>query len=120
MITIIGMLVALLLPAVQAVRENARQTQCMNNSSKSRLATVAHDTSKGEFPGYSQFIKRERTECAIIDYDGVDEKFIVDAKTHGHRTSKMFPPSVGRRFCCRGLNGQDIWDQIMQPPVDGS
>ncbi|HEY3392811.1 MAG TPA: DUF1559 domain-containing protein, partial [Lacipirellulaceae bacterium] len=76
-ITIIGMLVALLLPAVQAVRENARQTQCTNNMKNVALATVAHETAKGEFPGYSQFIKRAKNVWAHIDYNGNEGKFIV-------------------------------------------
>ena len=35
-ITIIGMLVALVLPAVNSAREQARQTTCMNHLTESR------------------------------------------------------------------------------------
>ena len=54
-ITIIGMLVALLLPAVQHARENARQSQCLNNIKQLSLAMVSHDSSKGQLPGLANW-----------------------------------------------------------------
>lgn len=57
-ITIIGMLVALLLPAVQAARETARTATCMNNLKQLGTATIAYESSKGKLPGYVQTVKR--------------------------------------------------------------
>jgi prepilin-type N-terminal cleavage/methylation domain-containing protein/prepilin-type processing-associated H-X9-DG protein len=49
-ITIIGILVALLLPAVQAAREAARQMQCGNNMKQLGMAVHSANAAKGMLP----------------------------------------------------------------------
>jgi prepilin-type N-terminal cleavage/methylation domain-containing protein/prepilin-type processing-associated H-X9-DG protein len=49
-IAIIGTLVALLLPAVQAARESARRTSCLNNLKQCGAAIANHESAKKTFP----------------------------------------------------------------------
>jgi prepilin-type N-terminal cleavage/methylation domain-containing protein len=49
-IAIIGILMAMILPAVQAARESARRTQCANNLKQLITACQSHLTAQGHYP----------------------------------------------------------------------
>ncbi len=51
-ITIIGMLVSLLLPAIQAAREAGRRSTCQNNMRQCSLAITQAADIKKAYPGY--------------------------------------------------------------------
>jgi prepilin-type N-terminal cleavage/methylation domain-containing protein len=60
-IAIIGILVALLLPAIQAAREAARRSQCANNLKQLALAVLNYESSFGHLP-----------PSVAIDWNAVD------------------------------------------------
>jgi prepilin-type N-terminal cleavage/methylation domain-containing protein len=49
-IAIIGVLVALLLPAVQSARESARRTQCLNHVKQHALGCINFESQRGHIP----------------------------------------------------------------------
>ena len=61
-ISIIGMLMALLLPAIQNAREAGRRVQCANNMKNLGTAVLNILTTKGEFPGYQQILNVDNSE----------------------------------------------------------
>ncbi|MEM7314869.1 MAG: DUF1559 domain-containing protein [Planctomycetota bacterium] len=54
-IAIIGILVALLLPAVQSAREAARALECKNNLKQLGLAAANYETTSQHVPGYGKY-----------------------------------------------------------------
>ena len=69
-ITIIGMLMALLLPAVQAARESGRRATCMNNQKNLSLALQQYESAKRKFPGYADLIVVDESATAATPPGG--------------------------------------------------
>nr|WP_039961673.1 DUF1559 domain-containing protein [Rhodopirellula europaea] len=57
-ITIIGILMGLLIPAVNSARETARRNQCSTQIKNLSLAAIQYENAKGELPGYVQSFGR--------------------------------------------------------------
>jgi prepilin-type N-terminal cleavage/methylation domain-containing protein/prepilin-type processing-associated H-X9-DG protein len=76
-IAIIGVLVALLLPAVQAARESARRTQCSNNLKQLGLGLTQYaDTYRGVYPAGSYGCCWGTWQVALLPY--IEQKALFD------------------------------------------
>jgi prepilin-type N-terminal cleavage/methylation domain-containing protein len=65
-IAIIGILVALLLPAIQSARASARRTHCISNMKQLGLAVLRYYEDHGRFPGFG--FEETGWMCAIMPY----------------------------------------------------
>jgi prepilin-type N-terminal cleavage/methylation domain-containing protein/prepilin-type processing-associated H-X9-DG protein len=88
-IAIIGILIALLLPAVQAAREAARRTQCTNNLRQIAIAAHNyHDSHKTFPPGLNQFKfktdpKHRGNSLFVFLFAYMEQENVVSGWDHG-------------------------------------
>lgn len=123
-IAIIGLLVALLLPAIQAARESARRTQCQNNLKQIGVAVQSHLDTRKSFPmgrnkfdqqavSWAFFLLPYMEETSI--YNSFDSKARVDDEKNiaAMRTPVETYACPSRRKAAADRN----FDNNEQPPV---
>src|SRR3954468_5155159 len=66
-ISIIGILVGLLLPAVNSAREAGRRTQCQNNMRNLGLGILGYVNQKNAFPPAGEFCEDAKTDVLTPD-----------------------------------------------------
>jgi prepilin-type N-terminal cleavage/methylation domain-containing protein/prepilin-type processing-associated H-X9-DG protein len=97
-ITIISMLMALLLPAVQSAREAGRRATCMNNQQQIGKAMLNYESGIGEFPGYIQELGAKPASWEIMLFPYMEQN---DVYTRWRDKTNAFPPLTQMRvFIC--------------------
>jgi prepilin-type N-terminal cleavage/methylation domain-containing protein/prepilin-type processing-associated H-X9-DG protein len=109
-ITIIGILIALLLPAVQAAREAARRVQCGNNVKQLALGMLDHEQVHGFFPsggwGYQwagdpdRGTGREQPGCwvyAVLPY--IEQQAVYSLGSDGNPDQWTASQQAGAALC---------------------
>lgn len=108
-IAIIGVLVALLLPAVQTAREAARRIQCANNLKQVALGTQNYESANGVFPPASYNSSWGTWQASILaNVDQVEafeaychmDKWVTAAGSRGVYWSAENKRVTTRRFAC--------------------
>jgi prepilin-type N-terminal cleavage/methylation domain-containing protein/prepilin-type processing-associated H-X9-DG protein len=116
-IAIIGVLVALLLPAVQAARESARRTKCLNNMKQWGLALHNHHDVIGRFPYGSTndaHINRRKTWIMFV-WPYIEQNVLAD---QGNPTVPFYNPPYTIHGTLNGLCGRKL--DAYYCPSDGA
>lgn len=124
-ITIIGVLIALLLPAVQAAREAARRMQCGNNLKQMGLALHQYHDAVGTFPpgGITEGLccgTKSRTNWAITILPYVEQSALYAQYNHSLlNEDQPDPPGVLRTVVPLYGCPSDFDAAKLEPPASG-
>jgi prepilin-type processing-associated H-X9-DG protein len=97
-VAVIGVLVALLLPAVQAAREAARRAQSMNNLKQIALAMLNDESARGTYPARANFDKQGKPLLSwrvhmlpYIEQDALYKQFHLDEPWNSEHNKTLIP-----------------------------
>jgi prepilin-type N-terminal cleavage/methylation domain-containing protein len=77
-IAIIGVLVALLLPAVQAAREAARRRTCANQMTQLAMGMLAQEAGKGHLPGLYEMVGSHKATWIVAILPELEQQQVYD------------------------------------------
>jgi prepilin-type N-terminal cleavage/methylation domain-containing protein len=89
-IAIIGVLVALLLPAIQAAREAARRSQCANNMRQLALGLANHESAKKSLPYGAFYVTGNKPDGTPKSFEDIVEERI-GRKIHWNWVTQTMP-----------------------------
>jgi len=100
-IAIIGILIALLLPAIQAAREAARRAHCLNNFEQLGVAMHDYYSAVGSFPYGTIWCSATNPDCSEIDGSVHFFGENIDAPVLEKLTTRVGGEVVGKSFLRR-------------------
>lgn len=128
-IAIIGMLVTLLLPAVQSAREAARRSQCQNNLKQIGLAVQNHENAHGHLPSGGWDWDRSPTYSGDCPLVGKDQQagwgfqllpFVEEETVWRSGPRSAIAASINIYFCPSRREAQSvIFEDRYSPPISG-
>ena len=99
-IAIIGIIAAMLLPAIQYAREAARRATCVNSLRQLALAATGFESRKGRLPGGVELIGNKKASWVVAMLADLDQQQVYDNWADNGVTHPGAPkPYIGFMFC---------------------
>ncbi len=99
-IAIIGVIAAMLLPAVQYARESARRATCVNSLRQLATAATSHESRKNRLPGAVELIGNQKASWVVALLADIDQQQLYDNwADKGVATGAANKPYIGFLYC---------------------
>lgn len=118
-IAIIGVLMSMILPAVQMARESARRTQCLNNLRNLGVAVLNYESERMQFPpsrAADGFVTWPVYLMPYLEMNNVYDRFDIQA-SYGSQDPDIVQSPMATMQCPSRRNGHriSVWERDNRP-----